>query len=180
MRSTKVLLASLSLCLAVGCSKNSAQYSDLGGSNALNHYAQNDSVSTQGIGNEAGYESMQQVRGGDSVSAKNNVFYFAYDDTNLSSRDIRFIQEQAKFLKAHPNAKLFLGGHTDERGSREYNVGLGERRANRVGELLQISGVPKRQLRVVSYGREKPQVYGHDESAWRKNRRVEFIYENLG
>ena len=182
MRATKLLLTSLSICLAVGCAKSGGQYTDVGGANALNHYARNDSVATRGMGDEAGYESMQQVQGSGqrSVVAKNNVLYFNFDDTSISGNDVRFVEEQAKYLRSHPSAKLFLGGHTDERGSREYNVGLGERRAKKVAQLLQLSGVPKRQVRVVSYGREKPQVFGHDESAWRKNRRVEFIYENLG
>ena len=70
-----------------------------------------------------------------------------------------------------------IAGHTDERGSREYNVALGERRANSVAELMRMSGVSRQQLRVVSYGKERPANLGHDEASHLQNRRVELTYE---
>ena len=79
-------------------------------------------------------------------------------------------------LVANPQARLRLEGHTDERGSREYNIALGERRAESVQRALLLRGVPRQQVTVVSYGEESPVAYGSGESAWSQNRRVEFNY----
>ena len=77
-----------------------------------------------------------------------------------------------------PGANVTLEGHADERGTREYNVALGERRANSVRQLLALTGASGGQIKTISYGEERPAVEGHDESAWRFNRRVEIVYRN--
>jgi peptidoglycan-associated lipoprotein len=77
----------------------------------------------------------------------------------------------------HPNARIRVEGHTDSRGSREYNIALGERRAQAVSRILFLAGVENHQVAVVSYGSEKPAVQGMNEDAWRYNRRAEIIYE---
>ena len=84
----------------------------------------------------------------------------------------------ARRLAASPNLKVRLEGHTDERGSREYNIGLGERRAQSVRRALLLQSVGDGQLNTVSYGEERPAVDGHDEGSWAKNRRVEIVYSN--
>lgn len=186
MKSFRVLSIAAAIIFTAGCSFTDQRYADNTSNPTPGDYGNPDVVATQGIGNEVGFENMQQANanGGQQYAAKespkNNVFYFSYDDTRLRGSDIRFIEQQSKYLMKHANAQIFLGGHADERGSREYNIGLGERRAKRVAEVLQLSGVPRRQIRIVSYGREKPQIIGHSESAWRMNRRVEFVYESLG
>ena len=156
------------------------------GCNQMAHYDQHamrtgdlmDTVSTQGLDSALGYETLERIQHrGSSEVVKDSIFYFALDDTKLAPEAIVCLKDQAKYLLQHPNAKLLLAGHTDERGSREYNIGLGERRAKRVAEVLEFSGVQPRQIRMLSYGREKPQALGHNESAWRKNRRVELVYE---
>ena len=76
----------------------------------------------------------------------------------------------------HPDVKVKLEGHCDERGTREYNLALGERRAKAAAELLKVLGVDGSRISTVSYGEEKPLVDGHDEAAWAKNRRVEILY----
>jgi peptidoglycan-associated lipoprotein len=86
------------------------------------------------------------------------------------------IRDHANYLLDHPEASVTLSGHTDERGSREYNIALGERRAESVKRLLLARGVSAQQVNVVSYGEEKPAVAGHGEEAWSKNRRVAFNY----
>ena len=88
------------------------------------------------------------------------------------------VQVQGEYLLAHPEKRVLLEGHTDERGSAEYNVALGERRAQVVARILRQLGVSQNQLQIVSYGKEKPAVLGHEESAWQQNRRVEFRYKN--
>ncbi|MGA2654488.1 MAG: peptidoglycan-associated lipoprotein Pal, partial [Gammaproteobacteria bacterium] len=105
------------------------------------------------------------------------VFYFAYDSSSLSPEDIRAIEAHAYYLVHHPNARIRVEGHTDSRGSREYNIALGERRAQAVSRILFLAGVENHQVAVVSYGSEKPAVQGMNEDAWRYNRRAEIIYE---
>ena len=117
---------------------------------------------------------------GESYSTKaprNQIFLFQYDRSELSEKYMPAIHAQAKYLANHSDARVLIAGHTDERGSREYNVALGERRANTVAEILRMDGVARNQMRVVSYGKERPANLGHDESAHAQNRRVEFTYE---
>ena len=82
----------------------------------------------------------------------------------------------AAFLAKNPSQKVRLEGHADERGSREYNIGLGERRAQAVRRALMLQGVTENQITTVSYGEERPAVQGSDEAAYAKNRRVELVY----
>jgi peptidoglycan-associated lipoprotein len=83
-------------------------------------------------------------------------------------------------LATHPNAKILLTGNTDEHGSREYNIGLGQRRADSVASVLEADGASKNQITTVSYGAEKPVALGHDEAAYAQNRRVDLIYQSGG
>ncbi len=102
--------------------------------------------------------------------------YFDYDQSSISAHARAVINAHAEYLANNPGVRVTLEGHCDERGTREYNLGLGERRAKAVQQLLTLSGVSNNQLEMVSYGEEKPVEYGHDDSAWSKNRRVEIIY----
>ena len=104
------------------------------------------------------------------------VIYFDFDSTDIKGEGVEIVAAHAKYLAANPSAHVRLEGHTDERGSREYNIGLGERRAQAVRRALMLQGAADGQLSTVSYGEERPAVAGHDEAAWAKNRRVEIIY----
>ena len=104
------------------------------------------------------------------------VIYFDFDSSTISPRDQEALAAHANYLVQHPEVVLNLEGHADERGSREYNIALGERRAHTVRRVLEFNGVQRRQLSTVSYGEEKPVAFDHDESAWRLNRRVEMVY----
>jgi peptidoglycan-associated lipoprotein len=104
------------------------------------------------------------------------VVYFDYDSAELKSESAAVVAAHAKYLSTSSSLKLRLEGSTDERGSREYNVGLGERRAQSVRKALLLQGVAESQITTLSYGEERPAVDGHDEAAWAKNRRVEFAY----
>jgi len=88
------------------------------------------------------------------------------------------LEAHARFLASNPNAQVRLEGHTDERGSREYNIGLGERRAQSVRRVLMLQGATAAQVSTVSYGEERPApgATGSDEESWRLNRRVELVY----
>ncbi len=104
------------------------------------------------------------------------IIYFDYDSNEVRPADRDIIAAHAQYLVANPQVHVTLEGHADERGSREYNIGLGERRAQAVRSLMTIQGVPQGQITTVSYGEEKPAVDGHDEYAWQQNRRVEIVY----
>lgn len=106
----------------------------------------------------------------------NRIFYFPYDSATLSDLDRDIVAAHGRYLAAHPNQRLTVEGHTDERGSREYNLALGERRAAAVEQILTLQGANKSQIQVVSFGEERPVDFGHDESAWGQNRRAELIY----
>jgi peptidoglycan-associated lipoprotein len=104
------------------------------------------------------------------------VIYFDFDSSEIKGDGTDIVGAHAKYLANNPNARVRLEGHTDDRGSREYNIGLGERRAQSVRRALLLQGATEAQLSTVSYGAERPAVAGHDEAAWAKNRRVEIVY----
>ena len=103
------------------------------------------------------------------------VLYFAYDDTEIDEAATRVIIEHANLMQNNPSVRLRLEGHADERGTREYNLALGENRALSVKEVLGLYNLEDRVV-VVSYGEEQPVAMEHNEEAWEKNRRVEFVY----
>jgi peptidoglycan-associated lipoprotein len=141
-------------------------------------------VNTEGLSEDAAI-SAQNLAGASSkgVTAANKAFlakrvvHFDYDSSDLSNDDYQTLQAHAQFLIANANSKVALTGHTDERGTREYNMALGERRAKAVESFLVTNGVKPQQLEAVSYGKEMPVNAGHNESAWKENRRVEINYE---
>ena len=104
------------------------------------------------------------------------IIYFEYDRAEIKPEFVAIVTAHAKYLNANPNNKVRLEGHSDERGSREYNIGLGERRAQAVRRALMLQGVTESQITTVSYGEERPAVQGSDEAAYAKNRRVELVY----
>ena len=104
------------------------------------------------------------------------TIYFEYDSSDVRAEYLPVIAAHGKLLAANGSRKVELQGHGDERGSREYNIALGERRALSVRRILLGHGVSGSQITTISYGEEKPAVIGHDESAWSKNRRVEIRY----
>lgn len=104
------------------------------------------------------------------------IIYFDYDSSTVLPQFDSTIQAHAQLLQANPARRVTLEGHADERGSREYNLALGERRALTVKQRLVVLGVSPEQVRVVSYGEERPADPGQDERAWALNRRVEFVY----
>jgi peptidoglycan-associated lipoprotein len=105
------------------------------------------------------------------------IIYFEYDSSEIRPEFQDIILAHGQYLAENQDKSVTLEGHTDERGSREYNIGLGERRAQSVRRLLLFQGAADRQVQVVSYGEENPVAEGHDESSYSQNRRVEFIYK---
>lgn len=104
-----------------------------------------------------------------------NTIYFEYDKAALSADSKSKLSANADWIKAHPNVTVQIEGHTDERGSVEYNLALGERRAKSVQSYLRNLGIDTKRLSIMSYGEEKPKAQGSDESAWGQNRRANFV-----
>ena len=104
------------------------------------------------------------------------IVYFDYDRAEIKPEYVSIVAAHAKFLNGSASRRVRLEGHSDERGSREYNIGLGERRAQTVRRALMLQGVTEAQITTVSYGEERPAEQGSDESVYSKNRRVELVY----
>jgi peptidoglycan-associated lipoprotein len=118
----------------------------------------------------------EDVAGPQAGLLAKRTIYFDFDSSEIKGEGTDVVAAHAKYLTANPTTRVRLEGHTDERGSREYNIGLGERRAQAVRRALMLQGANDRQISTVSYGEERPAVPGHDEAAWAKNRRVEIVY----
>jgi peptidoglycan-associated lipoprotein len=105
------------------------------------------------------------------------VIYFEYDSAKVSDESLGLIEAHGNFIASNGNVTVRLEGHADERGSREYNIALGDRRAQSVRRILLFQGASSDQIDTISYGEEQPASLGHDDSAWSLNRRVELVYE---
>ncbi|HEY3487309.1 MAG TPA: peptidoglycan-associated lipoprotein Pal [Gammaproteobacteria bacterium] len=105
------------------------------------------------------------------------IVYFDYDKSDIRPEFKELLTAHGKYLASYPDVKVRLEGHTDERGSREYNLALAEQRSKSVRQFLLLQGATAANFNVVSFGEETPADLGHDEAAWAKNRRVELVYE---
>lgn len=159
------VLVGLALCVSVvGCSHHLKRGNGVG--------SENDAV-TYGAGDNMGFAGDER-----DLLAQRKI-YFAFDRSDISESDYGVIAAHAAFLKQSPNRHVRVEGHADEQGSREYNIALGERRARAVAQALHAQGVQPSQISTVSYGREKPDVVGHGEEAYRLNRRAVIVYEEI-
>ncbi|MEO9274239.1 peptidoglycan-associated lipoprotein Pal [Marinomonas sp. 5E14-1] len=113
----------------------------------------------------------------DSLAGVETVFYFDFDKSIVRPESREALAKHAEFLVANPDARIVLEGHADERGTREYNMALGERRAKAISRYLTIQGVAASQIETVSFGEEVSVAFGHEDNAWQLNRRVEVRYE---
>lgn len=113
---------------------------------------------------------------GDTKPAE-SLIHFAFDSSTIDSTNARIVEAHARYIANHPNVKIRLEGHTDERGTRPYNMGLGERRAQAVSRALRAITANAKKMDLVSYGEEKPVASAHDEKTWAQNRRVQIIYQ---
>jgi len=109
------------------------------------------------------------------ISTQRSV-YFDFDQFNVKPSETAVVERQGKYLASKPNLAIRLEGNADERGGREYNLALGQKRAEAVARALKVYGVSDKQAEPVSFGSEKPKAAGHDEAAWAQNRRVDFAY----
>jgi peptidoglycan-associated lipoprotein len=114
--------------------------------------------------------------GGGGTASADRIIYFAYDSAEIPAEGQAVIAANARALTGNTRIITQLEGHTDERGSREYNIALGERRANSVRQAMIATGVSPQQIRIVSYGEERPAASGQSEQSYALNRRVEIVY----
>lgn len=163
----QVVLVGASVLTLAAChsTHKSTDQSAIDGANSA--YA-SDGAHSSGLGSDSGF--------GDSGYGSRNMlskrtYYFDYDSNVVHEQDKPAIMANADYLVAHPKMKIILEGHTDPRGSREYNIGLGERRAKAVAAILTAKGVGPSQIRIVSYGAEKLAVPGHTDADYQQDRR---------
>jgi peptidoglycan-associated lipoprotein len=133
-------------------------------------------TSTSGMNNTAVAGKVDPLKDPNNILSK-RVIYFEYNQDTVKSEFTEVIQAHAKYLNDNRGRKIRLEGHADERGSREYNMALGQRRGDAVRRATTILGVGNDRIEVVSFGEDKPRSTGHDEAAWAQNRRVEIVYD---
>lgn len=128
------------------------------------------------MGSDSGRPSyFNQLNDPNSILSQRSVFY-DYDSYTVASEYRELVLSHARFLRDNPAASVILQGNTDDRGSREYNLALGQRRADSVKNMMILSGAQDVQIESVSLGEEKPRAMGHGESAWSQNRRTDILY----
>lgn len=131
-----------------------------------------DGVSTSALGDGSGGMGTDLGSGGFGDLTINNKVYFEYDSAAVTDESRALIEAHSQYLLNNPGVNVVLEGHGDERGTREYNLALGERRALSVEEIMVAYGVDRSRLQSISYGEERPESLEHNESAWALNRRV--------
>ena len=166
----KTLLVCGAIIMLAACS-SARKNTDEAAVNDANAAYQDDETRASGLGDGSGFD--EQGRGGQLLSKR--VYYFDFDSNVVRDEDKPAILANADYLMAHTNKHIIVEGHTDPRGSREYNIGLGERRAEAVVHILTARGVDRSQIRVVSYGSQKASA-GHSEADYQQDRRVVVVY----
>ena len=156
----KFAALALAMAVAVGCSSKGGDNAGEGAVDPNAGYGANTGAVDGSLSEEAALRAI-------------TTFYFEYDSSDLKPEAMRALDVHAKDLKANGN-RVVLEGNTDERGTREYNMALGERRARAAYEFLVLLGVESSKMQIISYGEEYPAVKGSNEAAWSKNRRDEF------
>ncbi len=162
----------LSVLVLSSCSSNPAQGRKAGGGAAPTLLGQGSTAHTAGLQDHGLPPAFSDPRS----PLYQRVIYFDYDRSDLSPDAVEILRAHALYLSTHPNRRIRLEGHADERGTREYNLALSEQRALGVQRFLLAEGVGPEQLSVRSYGEERPAQLGHNEAAWAANRRVELVY----
>lgn len=137
-------------------------------------------VETKGVQAQAVAAEQAEAAANEAQAAlmEATVFYFDFDNTTIKADSKNALIAHSQYLAANSSARVVLEGHTDERGTVEYNIALGERRGLSVSRFLQANGAAASQIETVSFGEERPALMGHNEASWSKNRRVEIKYQS--
>jgi peptidoglycan-associated lipoprotein len=183
IKRTAILL--LGIALLAGCGNKGTKPDEAGAAgSAVAGQDSQSGVRTDGLGEGSAYGEDYTGPGGatgglepgDRELLERTVIYFDFDSTRIRPEFSEVLAAHARYVSSLPSRVVRLEGHTDERGSREYNIGLGERRAQAVRQVLMLQGVSASQITTVSYGEERPAVSGSDEEAWSLNRRVVIVH----
>ncbi|WP_426416553.1 peptidoglycan-associated lipoprotein Pal [Aestuariirhabdus sp. LZHN29] len=179
MKIGKLFMLAASLVVVAGCSSTGGSSTGGTDSGATTGGSGVDSgsvsSSTGGMGSDGGTLSMDE-----KTMVDQKVFLFPFDSSTLSTEDYASLDVHAKVLSTNTSQRITIEGHTDERGTREYNLALGERRAKAVKRYLVMKGVAPGQIETVSYGKERPVAEGHAEASWKQNRRAVIIPSSAG
>ena len=175
MRFLPVLVIMIGVLLAAGCGKKPTTVPDDAGSTAAGETETGTAAGEGQVGEGRELPGASGAAGGGPAGVA-NVIYFDFDRSDIRPEYASLISSHAKFLAGSNAVKIRVEGHTDERGSREYNIALAERRAQAVRRALMLQGAGDAQLTTVSYGEERPAAAGSDEASYEKNRRVELVY----
>ena len=166
------------------CETASQTAGDSSGDSSSSSTTASSSASTSGSGSASSSSSASSASSSSSaasddvdskLAAVGNTVYFAFDSAALTAEAQGTLTRQAALLKMNPSATVTIEGHCDERGTREYNLALGERRASASRDFLLAQGIDAARVRIISYGKERPAVQGSNEEAWAKNRRAATI-----
>lgn len=176
----------LSMMLVVSCGKKQVETDPAAGEETVETTDAADDTATDDVTIDdsamASDEDTQTSDDADAVAMGRDDFenvdiYFAYDSSAIMDSEISKLDAKVEWLNANPDATIKIEGHCDERGTTEYNLALGDRRAERAKSFLVNSGVDASRISTISYGEEQPVALGHNEDAWSKNRRSHFIIE---
>lgn len=173
----KASLAVLVAAVLAGCSSapslDKAPVEDKGATSTTNNGAGSGAAGQSGV---SGVDLNNSAANGQGPVGAARIIYFGFDSYTVKPEDQSTLDAHARFLKANPSRKVMLEGNTDERGGSEYNLALGQKRAEAVRRALGVLGVQDSQMEAVSFGKEKPAVQGASEDAYAQNRRVELNY----
>jgi len=176
MRSVLVLILAVGLAACAGRSGTTVDDGVFDAPGTTDRGAGTRGVDDSQLGRGQAFDDADGLAGPRGGVLDSRVIYFDFDRSDVAAQYNEMLQAHGRYLAANPQVRLRLEGHTDERGSREYNIGLGERRAQAVRRVLLLQGVEGSQLITVSFGEERPAMTGSDEEAYALNRRVELIY----
>jgi len=165
----KILSIAAALLLVAACATDPEEQASSSGQGA-SQSSGSSSSSTGSVGSGSTVSAPQAGSAEEFITIGDRV-YFDFDKAEIRSDGSATLNDQAAWLKKYPNVTIVVEGHCDERGTREYNLALGERRANAVKEYLVSRGVSANRIETISYGKERPAVLGSNESAWQQNRR---------
>ena len=169
---------SVALLLAACASKEPIKESKVEDHSATTTTSTTTTPTTQGTqGQQAGVATKPDPLKDPNSPLSKRVIYFDFDKDAVKPEYAALVQAHAAYLGQNRNRKIRLEGHADERGSREYNMALGQRRADAVRKATAVLGVGNERVETISFGEDKPKANGHDEAAWAQNRRVEIVYD---
>lgn len=181
----KLQLVLMSACVSVslvltGCTTTPKdQSAQLAANNQAGSAAENDAAQSYGMNGQNQFQGENLADNAQTnLATKDLTVYFDFDSNSIAQKYADALTAEANYLLAHPNAHVRLAGNTDVRGSREYNIALGWRRAQVVAQFLEQHGVSAKQLAMVSYGKERPATYGSTDADYALNRRTNMVFES--